>query len=474
MFSLAMTSGFYLGVCNGPDKGCTLWTAHNVKGFTQLDTPGDFRCDINGLGAESVKLIEDFADLRRAIRRARHSNTHRPALCCLRDRRHTFMTRPNRFIQAAAFSLTLGACLVAQAQSASTTWPVTPGQRATAQQVASAGVPLSEISPNAPDSYTVKSGDTLWGISTMYLVSPWRWPELWGMNMDQVRNPHLIYPGQVLYLEKVGDRARLRIGEGQESGPTGDGRLSPRVRSSEFGVSGIPMIPLERIEPFLNQGIVLNSNELATAPRVVAAPDNHVMMTRGDVGYVRGDLGTNRNFRVFREAVPLYDPTTKELLGYEGRYVGAAELVRRGSTTGGGEIVPDTITLTSVKEEVAAGDRLSPVPPREFINYVPHAPQGAVAGQIVSIYGDSLNGGQNQIVAINKGARDGMEVGHVLALWRDGERVLDKTDNRRTWIKLPNERHGNLLVFRVFDRVSYALILSVQAPVARGDRFTQP
>jgi LysM repeat protein len=386
------------------------------------------------------------------------------------------MTRPNRFakpfLQAAAFSLTLGACLVAQAQSASETWPVTPGQRSTAQQVASAGVPLSELSPNAPDTYVVKKGDTLWDISTMYLVSPWRWPELWGMNMDQVRNPHLIYPGQVLSLEKVGDRARLRVGE--PVGTSGEGRLSPRVRSSALGGDGIPMIPLEKIEPFLNQAIVMNTDELAGAPRIVAAPEDRVLMTRGDLAYVRGDLGTNRNFRVFRQSVPLVDPTTREVLGYEGRYLGVAELTRRSSTAGSGEVVPDTFTITSVKEEIRAGDRLSPVPPREFVNYVPHAPQGEMKGQIVTIYGDALNAGQHQVVSLNKGLRDGMEVGHVLALWRDGQRVLDKTESRGTWIKLPNERHGYLLVFRVFDRVSYALILNVQHPVTRGDRFTEP
>lgn len=387
------------------------------------------------------------------------------------------MTCSNRFakpfLQAAAFSLTLGACLVAQAQSASETWPVTPGQRSTAQQVASAGVPLSEISPNAPDVYTVKKGDTLWGISSMYLVSPWRWPELWGMNMDQVRNPHLIYPGQVLFLEKVGDRARLRVGEALQ--PNGEGRLSPRVRSTELDRSGIPTIPLEKIEPFLNQAIILNSNELASAPRVVAAPENHVVVTRGDIAYVRGDLGTNSNFRVFRDpAVPLTDPTTREVLGYEAYYLGAAELTRRGDTTAGGEVVPDTFTITHSKEEIRPGDRLTPVPPREFINYVPHSPQDPISGQILKVYGEALNAGQYQVVAISKGARDGLEIGHVLALWRDGERVLDKTDSRRNWIKLPNERHGTLLVFRTFDRTSYALILSVQHPVTRGDRFTQP
>jgi hypothetical protein len=392
------------------------------------------------------------------------------------------MTRRNRY----DFQSRLAACLacsgavlaaaLATTPASAVTWPVTPQQRGTAQQVATAGVPLSELAPNAPDTYTVKRRDTLWDISKIFLKSPWRWPELWGMNLDQIRNPHLIYPGQVLYLDKTGGRARLRMGQ-----PGGDGtlKLSPRVRGQGSDTGPIASIPFHLIEPFLNEAVIFQANELETAPRIVAAPEGRVLMGRGDLAYVRGDLSSpQREYRVFREAKPLLDPATNELLGYEANYVGTAEYTRPGETRsaadGKGEIVPATFLLTNLKQEAGVGDRLAAVPAPQFSNYSPHAPQGPMAGQIVSVYGDGLNAGQNQIVSLNKGTRDGMERGHVLALWRAGKDAIDKTDPQRPTLRLPDERHGTLFVFRVFDRMSYALIMQVQEPVRRGDRFTEP
>jgi len=382
------------------------------------------------------------------------------------------MTRSTRpaltFFRASAITVALGVCLGA-AMAAEPNFPITEKQRSTAKQVNETGVPLSELADNAPDSYTVKSGDTLWGISGIFLKSPWRWPELWGMNLDQIRNPHLIFPGQNLYLVKANGRASLRVGDGNQGG---SGRLSPRVRSSDLNRDGIPSIALNLIEPFLNEAVIFDENELAKAPRIVGAQEGRVFLSRGDLAYVRGDLGQNRNFRIFREPKPLKDPTTGEVLGYEAVYLGVAEFTRKGDSSKG-DIVPDTFTLSTIRQEVRAGDKLSPVPPREFINYVPHAPGKSISGQIVSVYGDAVTAGQNQIVALNRGSKDGVENGHVLALWRDGERTVDKTDGN-TKIKLPDERHGSLFVFRVFNRMSYALILSVQVPVSTGDRFTQP
>ena len=377
--------------------------------------------------------------------------------------------------RAAALTTAIGAMLLATSASA-VNYPVTPQQRGTAQQVAQAGVPLSELAANAPDSYTVKRGDTLWAISSLFLKSPWRWPELWGMNLEQIRNPHLIYPGQILYLDKTGGRARLRVG--QAIGPDGSVKLSPRVRSSGLGDGAIPSIPFHLIEPFLTEAVIFPANELETAPRIVGTQEGRVVLAKGERAYVRGEIAPQREFRIFREPKALRDPSTKEVLGYEATYVGAAEYVRPGETRNGAdgkpEIVPATFTVTAAKLEAGVGDRLAPMPAREFSNYAPHAPQGAVGGQIVSIYGDGLTAGQNQIVALNKGSADGLERGHVLALWSTGEQMIDKTDPSRPTIKLPDERHGMLFVFRVFDRMSYALILSVQNPVKPGDRFTQP
>jgi hypothetical protein len=380
-----------------------------------------------------------------------------------------------RAIGVMSLGATLGAVLFAGTVQAAD-YPITAKQRGTAQSVAQSGVPLSELAPNAPDSYTVKPRDTLWDISKLFLKSPWRWPELWGMNLDQIRNPHLIYPGQVLHLDKSDGRARLRLGQ-----PVGDGgttRLSPRVRSSELGDGALASIPFHLIEPFLNEALIFQGNELASAPRIVATQEGRVLLGRGDTAYVRGELGAARDFRIFREAKPLKDPATGEVLGYEAQYVGAAEYTRQGGTrvdaAGKSEIVPATFIVTSVRQEAGIGDRLAVVPVREFTNYAPHAPQAAMAGQVASLYGDALTAGQNQIVALNRGAVDGIERGHVLALLRDGVRAVDKTDPARPVIKLPDERHGLLFVFRVFDRMSYALILSAQTPVKPGDHFTQP
>lgn len=366
--------------------------------------------------------------------------------------------------------------------SAQGQFPITDAQRQTASQVAQAGVPLSELSPDAPDSHTVKAGDTLWDISKLFLKSPWRWPELWGMNRDQIANPHLIYPGQVLVLVKKDGRAQLLLGEPR--GPGADmqglpsGKLSPQVRASKFEDTAILAIPQHLIEPFLTEAVVLDTDSLNKAPRIVAASEGRVMMTRGDLAYARGDMKQARDWRVFRQAKPLRDPATNEVLGYEAPYLGTAELTRLAEEApdADGKSVPtaSTLTIKTVRQEIGPGDRLAPVLQREFIRYVPHSPAGAMNGQIISVYGDALTGGQNQIVSLNRGRRDGVERGHVLALWQDGRRITDSTGEKREQLKLPDERHGVLFVFQVYERVSYALIVSVKQPVQGGDRFTQP
>lgn len=376
----------------------------------------------------------------------------------------------------AALSLLASSLVGSAVAQTAPNFPITSQQKATAQQVAEAGVPLSELSPNAPDSYTVKRGDTLWGISGLFLNKPWRWPELWGMNILQIRNPHLIFPGQLLYLDKSNGRARLRVG--QPVGDGGNSKLSPRVREGSLD-DAISTVQVHLLEPFFNEAVIFDtSEELLRAPRVVATQEGRVMLSRGETAYVRGELEGRREWRLFREPKPLRDPTTREVLGFEAQYVGTLNLVRDGAEGTGADgqplVIPSTFTVNSLRQEAAIGDRLAPVPPREFTNLVPHAPKADVAGQIVSIYGDSLAAGQSQIVTLNRGARDGMERGHVLALWRDGALARDTTVEGKPVIKLPDERHGLLFVFRVFDRMSYALIMNVQEPVKPGDRFTQP
>ncbi len=374
-------------------------------------------------------------------------------------------------------------------------YPVTPGQRATASQVAQTGVPLSELAPNAPDSHTVKAGDTLWGISGIFLRSPWRWPELWGMNLDEIKNPHRIYPGQVLYLIKANGRAILST-RPNGGGDTGTVKVSPRTRYESLADSAIPPISLQTIEAFLTESIVLDEDTLSRAPRIVAAQEGRVLLSRGDRAYARAlstetpDAapltvadGRSTGFRLFRNATPLRDPSTNEILGYEAHYLGKATVVRsetrRDGTNAKGEtiseIVPASLDITAAKEEIRVGDRLMPEPPRSFANFVPRAPQGPQEGQVVSAYGNAVTyAAQNTIVSINRGQRHGLEPGHVLAVLRESNTVTDTTDSARPNLRLPGERNGLMMVFRTFDRVSYAIVLDIAEGVRVGDRFVNP
>lgn len=354
--------------------------------------------------------------------------------------------------------------------------PVTAQQQAIAQQVAQQGVPLSALAANAPDSYTVRKGDTLWRISGLFLRQPWRWPELWGMNLEQIRNPHLIYPGQILFLEKVDGRARLRMGRAV-GGSVEVERLSPQVRSGPAN-GALSSVNLNWIEPFLNEAVIFDTDALLLAPKIVAGTEDQVLLARGNLAYaVGGEFGPETEYRIFREPRPLRDPTTNEVLGFEAMFLGTADFLRPGEThdlgSGRTEVTPATLRVTSARREIGVGDRLSPVPPRQFVNYVPHAPQEPLAGQIVSIYGEGLTAGKGHIVSLSRGARDGMQLGYVLALWREG-RFLPSNAFSKTQVRLPDERDGMLFVFRVFDRMSYALIISASEPVRPGDRFTQP
>ncbi|MBA2962963.1 LysM peptidoglycan-binding domain-containing protein [Ramlibacter sp. CGMCC 1.13660] len=371
--------------------------------------------------------------------------------------------------------------------------PVTPGQRSTAEQVAQAGVPLSELAPNAPDSYTVKTGDTLWAISKVFLTSPWRWPELWGMNMQEVRNPHRIYPGQQLVLEKKDGRARLRLQAGTEAVPTEAVRVSPRVRIQALADAALPTLQPHLIEPFLAEPVIVDGGVLEASPRIVAGPENRVLLTRGDRVYARGSNGVQmtarasgpaEEFRIFRNAVPLRDPVTRAVLGYEAQYLGKAALLRGETveavpTSDGGARntpVPATLDIVSARSEMRVGDRLLPEPGRQLVSYVPRAPEAVVDGAVVSMYGDAVAlAGQNSVVVINKGRAEGIESGHVLAILRRGASLVDRSQpGERTEIKLPNERNGLMMVFRPFEHLSYALILDSTEGVQIGDRVINP
>ncbi|WP_296540914.1 LysM peptidoglycan-binding domain-containing protein [Rhodoferax sp.] len=381
------------------------------------------------------------------------------------------------------------ACSLLAGPALSQNFPITAQQRAIANQVAQSGVALSELSPNAPQSYTVKSGDTLWAISGLFLLRPWRWPELWGMNLSDIKNPHLIYPGQTLYLDTSNGRARLSMHPGSDL-PTV--RVSPRTRVENLASSALPTLKSSLIEPFLAEPLIVDEQGLSAAPRIVAAQDSRVLLTRGDRAYARGTADAKltddprkkqQAFRVFRNATPLKDPVSGEVLGYEAQYVGKALLARsessQESVDGDGksrtDIVPATIDIVDAKEEIRVGDRLLQEPPVQLQSYVPHAPVGAMDARVVSVYGNAVvNAAQNQVVSINRGSRDGLEPGHVLAIMTDGARLVDKTDANRPMIKLPDERNGLLMVFRTFEKVSYGLVLDITSGVKVGDRLVNP
>jgi hypothetical protein len=384
-------------------------------------------------------------------------------------------------------------CLLCTVPAVAQTPAVSASQRAAAQQAAQAGIPLAELTPDAPDSYIVKAGDTLWAIAGLFLKSPWRWPELWGMNMQDIRNPHRIFPGQQLFLDRSNGRARLRAARAAAAAgdaPTETIKVAPRTRFSSVADAAIPTLSAQAIEPFLAEPLIVAETTLNTAPRIVATQEGRVMLSRGDRAYARSSDGTtlvnperqSREFRVFRNAVPLRDPQTRAVLGYEAQYVGRAVLVRgessKDTTNADGKtertVVPATIDIVGSKEEMRTGDRLLPEPPRQ-LTAMCRAPENARGRRVVSMYGSAVaNAAQNQIVVINKGTADGIESGHVLAILKDGQGLVDRTGDKPTVIKLPDERNGLLMVFRPFEKLSYALILEITDGVKVGDRVVNP
>jgi len=398
----------------------------------------------------------------------------------------------NSLVQATVIAALFGA--IAAPPLAAQTAPVTPQQQAVAKRTATAGLPLNELKAGAPERYTVKPGDTLWGLSAAFLAQPWRWPELWGMNLQDIRNPHLIYPGQVLLLDKQDGRATLRLAtpviETPAEGPTI--KLSPRIRVETPADAALPALKSSMIDAFLTEPVVVDDSSLQTAARIVAAQDSRVLLTRGDRAYALGSRGSpliddpqqpQQAYRVLRNATPLKDPVTGEVLGFEAQYIGRVLLVRGESaqttTSADGkavqEVIPATIDIVAAREEIRVGDRLLPEPALTLRSYVPRAPSAAMEARVVSVYGNAVaNVGQNQVVVINRGSREGLESGHMLAILTDGARLIDKTDPARTALKLPDERKGLLMVFRSFERLSYALVLEATEGVRVGDRLVNP
>lgn len=324
-----------------------------------------------------------------------------------------------------------------------------------------------EFLQDAPDSHLVVRGDTLWGISGKFLRQPWCWPQVWGMNRDQIKNPHWIFPGQIVYFDRAA--GRLKLGQVTGEGSMGTVRLSPEIRRESLGRDAVPAIAASVIEPFLSQPLIVENDEMKNAPRIVAASENHVYLGRGDKAYVRGELNGGTAFQVFRPGVPLKDPVTNEVIGHEAVFLGTLKLQRRAKE----DDEVHTFTIVDSRQEIGVGDRLMPVPPAPILNYVPHPPPREIEARIVSIYGGVNNAGQNQIVTINRGSNDSIDIGTVLKLSRFGQVISDRTSAKEK-IKLPDEQYGTLFIFRVFNSISYGLIMQVSDAVQVGDLATAP
>jgi hypothetical protein len=316
----------------------------------------------------------------------------------------------------------------------------------------------SDIADGAPDRYVVVPGDTLWGISAKFLKEPFRWPEVWRLNRDQIKNPHRIYPGETITLEGRSGEPQLKLGEMAKGQPV--------VIVEDSKSEGIPSIPQNVIEPFLSQPLVVDENGLRTAPRIIATQEDRVYVGSDNRVYVTGVKTNDRNWQLYRPGKALIDPDTSETLGYEAFYLGSARLSREGE--------PATFDIATAREEIGRGDRLVVANRPEIVSYAPHAPAAGVSGRLISVYGGLGEGGRYSVVTLSRGVRDGLEIGHVLALYRAGAVVSERFEGKRTTYKLPEERYGLVFVFRLFDRVSYALVMDASRPIQVGDVVRTP
>jgi len=318
------------------------------------------------------------------------------------------------------------------------------------------------LNPEHPDRYVVVKGDTLWDISAMFLRDPWLWPEVWYVN-PQIANPHLIYPGDILTLVYVDGKPQLRMTRGY---PTVN--LSPAIREQSLD-QAIPTIPIDAIQSFLNRTIVVDQNELDTAPYVVQSAGEHVVTGAGDRVYVRGIENTDNAVYDFFEPGDAYiDPDTNEVLGYEALYVGSGPVQKFGD--------PATILLTETTREVRVGDRLRPSDRSYTIPYFqPHAPAAGTEGHIISVIDGVTQIGQFNVVSIDLGTREGMEVGHVLRIFQQGDVIRDTVSGKRgDKVKLPDEEAGLVMIFRTFEKVSFGLVMKATSSLHINDLVRTP
>lgn len=344
-----------------------------------------------------------------------------------------------------------------------------------------------QIRPDAPERYTVRKGDTLWGISSRFLKEPWRWPEIWRLNSPEIRNPHLIYPGDVIVFDRASGRLSIE-------------RVQPRVREERLAGEAIPSIPPRVIEPFLTQPLVIERDGLKNAPEIVATELGRYNVGQGNRIYVEGIAESAEPvWYMYRQGRPIIDPETRRTLGFEAINLGTARVAKRGH--------PSTLEILKSTREVSQGDRLVAVGPARVYNYVPRKPNASIDARVVmisdgetdtraDIYGDQQSSlleddrsvgsfrreaGPLQVVVLNKGAKDGLELGHVLALYRSFVVRNDRSvgsfymgEPRKPDVTLPEQRYGLVFVFRTFENVSFALVVQASEPVTPRDVARTP
>ena len=368
----------------------------------------------------------------------------------------------------------------------------------------------ADLADGAPERYVVVKGDTLWTIAGRFLKSPWKWNELWKTNQEQIRNPNLIYPGDVLVLDKSAAEMRLRLLSMSTV------KVSPQVRTAPAEAEAVPTIRAADIEPFLTRPLVVAKNQLQNAARIVRTQESRVVLGAGDIAYAQGLTKEQGQFwQMFRPGPPLIDPVSNETLGYEAVYLGEAKVNRPGEVS--------TIEILSSPQEIYAGDYLLPSP-REITldGYAPHAPEKKIDARIIALYNQLFETGPSSVITLNKGSRDGLEPGNVLAIYRNLNAPTYTLRESSLWgrtgliysaknpntnyqnepmgdrnspvygrigpmgaefkndkdiipiVTLPSERYGLMMIFRVFDNASYALVMNATRPVNILDIATNP
>ncbi len=349
---------------------------------------------------------------------------------------------------------------------------------------ASAYAATVAVKDSAPERYTVKKGDTLWDISNRYLSDPWRWPEIWAANSG-IANPHLIFPGDVLVLCTIKGQAVVAVDQGggcaevearmsgasdgsqKISGSGRDLKLHPQARVQELTLA-IPTIPLQAIQRYLNESRVVTPEELKKAPYVVAGADDHLVSGAGSRVYVRGkNIDPEGSYGVYRGGVRYDDPETGEVLGYEAQAIGAGRM-----SALNGEVGSFDITRT-MEQEIRIEDKLLTHEERAVAStFVPRSPEGVKTGRVIRVFGSIDTAANNSVIVLNRGEREGIRQGDTFALYTKGKVIRDRVSN--DFVKLPAERAGLAMVFRSFNKVSYALVLRSNHVIKVGDEARPP